>query len=91
MILKNLKLFSQNVQKNRLLTEITLENKKEFNIFFIQEPSWSFIWNIPSLSNEKDDIIVSISNYHAWMTFSRQLFYDNKYPRIITYINVWLI
>ena len=78
MLLKYLKLFLQNVQKNRLLTEIILENKKEFNILFIQESSWSFIWNIASLSNEKDDIIVGIPNYPAWMNFSRQLFYDNQ-------------
>ena len=40
MIIKNLKIFSQNVHKNKFLTDIIiiLENKKEFNIIFIQEP-----------------------------------------------------
>ena len=35
MILINLKLFSQNVWKNRIFTDIVLENKKYFNIVFI--------------------------------------------------------
>ncbi len=38
MILKNLEIFLQNFQKNKILMEIILENKKEFNIIFIQEP-----------------------------------------------------
>ena len=37
MILKNLEIFLQNFQKNKILMEIILENKKEFNIIFIQE------------------------------------------------------
>ena len=43
MIIRNLKIFLQNVQKNGLLTDIILENKKEFDITFIQELLWSFI------------------------------------------------
>jgi len=39
MILKSLKIFSQNVHKNRLLTDTLLENNKDFDIIFIQEPS----------------------------------------------------
>ena len=57
--------FLQNVWKNRLLTKIILENKKEFNILFIQKPPWFFIWNIPSSSNKEDNIIVSASNHPA--------------------------
>ena len=37
MIIRNLKIFLQNVWKNRLLTDIILENKKELDIIFIQE------------------------------------------------------
>ena len=43
MNLKNLCSFSQNIHKNRLLTEIILENEKEFDILYIQELPWSFI------------------------------------------------
>ena len=39
MILKDLKIFSQNVQKNNFLINIILEVNQNFNIIFIQEPS----------------------------------------------------
>jgi len=38
MNLKTLKIFSQNVYKNFVLTDIILENNKNFDILFIQEP-----------------------------------------------------
>ena len=37
MIIKSLKIFLQNIYKNWFLTEIILENQKDFNILFIQE------------------------------------------------------
>jgi len=39
MIVKKLSLFLLNIQKNSALTDIILETKKDFDIFFIQEPS----------------------------------------------------
>ena len=53
MILKNLKFFFQNVHKNKLLAKIILENKKEFDIVFIQELLWSYIQSI-LISNSKE-------------------------------------
>jgi len=38
MNLKTLKIFSQNVHKNFVLTDIILENNRNFDILFIQEP-----------------------------------------------------
>jgi len=38
MIIKNLKIILQNVGKNKILTNIILENNKNLNIIFIQEP-----------------------------------------------------
>ena len=35
MIVKNLKFFSQNIKKNRLLTDMILETNKDFDILFI--------------------------------------------------------
>jgi len=35
MIVKNLKVFSQNIKKNRLLTDMILETNKDFDILFI--------------------------------------------------------
>jgi len=63
MILKDLKVFLQNVHKNRILTDIILETQKEFNIIFIQELSWSFIQTIPSLIFKERDKIVGVSNH----------------------------
>ena len=90
MILRNLKLFLQNVWKNRLLTDIILENKKEFDIIFIQEFLWSFIWTNPNLTSKKGDRIVGTSNYLSWIIFSRQSTHDKDHPKAIMYINVWL-
>jgi len=39
MICKDLKIFSQNVQKNSLLINTILEVNSSFDIIFIQEPS----------------------------------------------------
>jgi len=38
MILKNLKVFSQNIQKNNFLINTVLEVNQDFDIIFIQEP-----------------------------------------------------
>ena len=37
MIVQNLKVFSQNVQKNSLIVNIILETQSQFDIIFIQE------------------------------------------------------
>jgi len=37
MIIENIKLFLQNIHKNRILTDTILETKKYLNIIFIQE------------------------------------------------------
>ena len=63
MILKSLKIFSQNVHKNRLLIDTILENNKNINIFFIQEPLWSIIHNILSSTSEEEEKIISAPNY----------------------------
>ena len=65
MILKTLKVFSQNIHKNRLLTDTLLGNNKEFDIFLIQEPSWFIICNIPSLISEEGEEIVSAPNHSS--------------------------
>jgi len=38
MIIENLKIYLQNVQKNKLLIKNLLETQKKFDILFIQEP-----------------------------------------------------
>ena len=90
MILKNLCLFSQNIQKNRIFTNIILETKKDFDILFIQEPLWAFICSILSSSNKKGDKVVSVSNHSNWLIFFRSLIIDYDHSRVITYINMRL-
>jgi len=63
MILKFLKIFSHNVCKNRLLTDTLLESYKNFNILFIQEPSWSIIQNILSSMSEEEEEIIGAPNH----------------------------
>ena len=63
MILENIKIYSQNVHKNNFIIHIILEMHSAFNIIFIQELSWSFIWFISSSSNCKGKELVGIPNH----------------------------
>jgi len=63
MILKSLWLISQNVQKNRTLTDIILENQKDFDILFIQKLPWLFIHTISSSSSKKENKVVDTLNH----------------------------
>jgi len=90
MILKNLRLFSQNVWKKKSLTDIILETRKEFDIIFIQKPLLLFICTILSSSNKKEDRVVRAPNYPNWLTFSKSSTDNNNHTRVISYINTWL-
>jgi len=87
MIIKNIKLFSQNIYKNRILTNTILETKKYFDIIFIQEPPWSTIWSIPSSSKE-GKVAVDAPNHPNWINFSRNSLNNHDYPRVIFYIDI---
>ena len=64
MIKQSLKIFSQNVRKNKVLTDIILENNKNStDIIFIQEPSRSLIRRVPSHTNPAGDPTFGMSNY----------------------------
>ena len=67
MIYNNIKIFSQNVQKNNLIMNIILKVNTNFDIIFIQEPSWSTICSIPSSQNYKGEFLVSVINYSNWL------------------------
>ena len=43
MIICKLRIFSQNVRKNLLITNVILETLSNFDIILIQEPPWSKI------------------------------------------------
>ena len=90
MILKSLKLFLQNIQKNRTLMDTILESYIDLNILFIQEPPWSFIYSILSFSNEEGDSLVGAPNHPNWIIFSRPLNDNNDHSHVILYINTCL-
>ena len=71
MILENIKIYSQNVYKNNFIIYTILETYLAFDIIFIQELSWSFIWSISSSSNCKEEELVGVPNYPNWTMFSR--------------------
>jgi len=53
------------------------ELKADFDIIFIQEPSWLTICTIPCLRNCEGESLVSIANHPNWLTFSRVVIYVN--------------
>jgi len=63
MIYNNIKKISQNVQKNNLIVNTILKVNTNFNIIFIQEPSWSTICSIPSFWNYEGESLVGIVNH----------------------------
>jgi len=91
MIIKDLRIFSQNVQKNNLIVNIILEVNVESNIIFIQELLWSTICSIPSSRNCKEKSLVGVVNHSNWLTFSRSLETESDYSRVVTYVNIRLI
>jgi len=90
MILKDIKIFSQNICKNNFIINTILETQSSFDIIFIQEFSWSFIHSILSLKNKKNEELVGVPNHPNWTTFFRNSSHTNDSPRVITYINVRL-
>jgi len=64
MNLKILKIYSQNIYRNKLLTETILEKKKyKYNIVFIQEPPWYPIRWIPSYVSADDKLVIEALHY----------------------------
>ena len=65
----NLVIFSQNVRKNKSLTDTILETQKNnVDIIFIQEPPRYLIKCIPSHTNPKGDPLFGTSNHPDWTT-----------------------
>jgi len=63
MILKDIKIFSQNIHKNNFLINIILETQRSYNIIFIQEPSWSVLHALLNSKNKKDNELVGVPNH----------------------------
>ena len=81
----------QNVHKNNFIINTILETQYLFDIIFIQEPSWSFIYSLLSSKNSEGEELVGVPNHPNWMTFSRNITNSCDLPRVITYINIRLM
>jgi len=88
MIKNNLKIFLQNVRKNKVLTDIILETQKNSaNVIFIQEPPRSLIRCTPSHSNPIGDLLYGTPNHPEWTLFICQDTTQENYARVATYVN----
>ena len=67
-----------------------LEVNQDFDILFIQEPSWTTLRSIPSSTNPEGAPLLGVPNHPNWLTFARELFSPNESPRVIMYINIRL-
>ena len=83
MIYKDIKLFSQNVWKNSLIIKTILEIKTNFDIIFIQEPSWTTIHSITSSMNCERELLVGVVNYLNWLTFTKPYTNESECHRVI--------
>jgi len=90
MIINNIKIFSQNVQKNNLIMNTILKANINFDIVFIQELSWSTIHSIPSSRNCESESLVGMVNHPNWLMFARTSELENEISRVIIYVNIRL-
>jgi len=88
MIKHNLKIFSQNVRKNKTLTDIILEMQKNVSdIIFIQEPPRSLLRHILSHTNPEGNPYYGTPNHLDWSLFIQNNGCIENYPRVAMYIN----
>jgi len=90
MIVRNLKIFLQNVRKNSLIINTILKTHNYFDIILIQEPPWSEIRKIPSTTSCDGDSLMGTCHHPNWIAFARTPSSSNDFPRVITYINIHL-
>ena len=90
MILRDIKIFSQNVQKSSLMVNTILKVKTDFDVIFIQELSWSTVCSISSSLNSEGESLVGIINHPNWLTFIRNLKTINDFSRVTIYVNIRL-
>ena len=90
MIVRKLRIFSQNVRKNSLILNTILETQNHFDIILIQESPWSEIQKVPCSSNCNGEPLVGTCHHPNWTTFARSSPNTDDSPRVITYINICL-
>jgi len=78
----NLTIFSQNVRKNKTLTDTILETQKnQTNIILIQELPCFFIWHVPSNSNPNGDPLYGTSKHPDWSLFIQNKSLIENFPK----------
>jgi len=90
MIVKKLKILSQNVHKNSLIINTLLETQNQFDIISIQEPPWSEIHKIPSSSDCEGEPLMETNHHPNWIAFARIPLEKLDTLRVIAYINARL-
>ena len=90
MIVKNLKIFSQNICKNSIIINTILETQNQFDILFIQEPLWSEIHKFLSSLNCNGELFIGTCYHPNWIAFARSPPNCQDFPRVITYINIYI-
>ena len=90
MIVRNLKIFSQNVRKNSLVINTIFKTHNHFDIILIQEPPWSEICKIPNTMSCDGEPLMGTYHHPNWIAFARTPSSGNDFPRVITYINIRL-
>jgi len=84
----NLVVFSQNVRKNKTLTDTILETQKTTaDIIFVQEPPHFLVKRIPSHTNPDGDPLYGTSNHPDWTLFILNVPGLKNPPRVAIYIN----
>jgi len=91
MILKNLKVLSQNVWKNHLIVNTIFETQTHFDIILIQEPPWSIIRKVPSTSNSEGEDFVGTVHHPNWTLFAINPSNKASSLRVTAYINNRLV
>ena len=91
MILKDLRIFSQNVCESNFLINTILKVNHDFDIIFIQEPLWTTLRSILSSMNHEGVSLLGVPNHPNWLTFVREPSSSNESPRVVTYINIRLL
>ena len=90
MILKNLKILSQNIQKNYLIVNTIFKTQSYFDIILIQELPWSVIYKVPSTSSSEGENLVGTVHYPNWLLFTINPVKKATSSKVTAYINIRL-
>jgi len=90
MILKNLKILSQNVWKNYFIVNIILITQSQFDIILIQKLFWSITYKVPSTSSSEGKNFVGTIHHPNWLLYAINSVNKATFPRVTAYINIHL-